>query len=203
MGKRISRITLLTREKTLAGFRVVDTTGRVFAGSGEIGLSLAHVKEVAEALEGRAQSVVRERNKDGPGPSLSSISRASNIRVFTALPVIVDDRVAAVVYASRTPQSLIKYIYNERSGLLLAAMTALLAAGVIGFVFLRTVNGPMHMLLKRTKALVMAIETRLLPFPVTARGNSRNSPKAYSRRQNSCSTDPTLYRPLPHMHHMS
>ncbi|MCP4314766.1 MAG: HAMP domain-containing histidine kinase [Hyphomicrobiales bacterium] len=164
MGARISRIANLTREKTLAGFRIVDTTGQVFAGSGEIGLSLAHVREVAEALEGEQRSVVRARTKDRPDPPLSSISRSSNIRVFTAMPVIVEGRVAAVVYASRTPQSLTKYIYNERWGILLAALSALLAAGVIGFVFLRTVNGPLHALLKRTRSLGEGDRSALAPL---------------------------------------
>lgn len=164
MGARISRIAQLTREKTLAGFRIVDTTGQVFAGSGEIGLSLAHVPEVAEALEGEQRSVVRARIKDQPDPPLSSISRSSAIRVFTAMPVIVEDRVAAVVYASRTPQSLAKYVYNDRWVFMFAALSALVAAAIIGFVFLRTVNGPMHALLKRTRSLGEGDRSALAPL---------------------------------------
>ena len=166
MGKRISRITLLTPPKRHSrDFGWLIRPEGCLRGAAKSASPWRMSRRVAEALEGRAQSVVRERSKEGPDPSLTSISRASNIRVFTALPVIVDDRVAAVVYASRTPQSLTKYIYNERSGLLLAAVTALLAAGVIGFVFLRTVNGPMHMLLKRTKALGDGDRNALAPLP--------------------------------------
>lgn len=165
MAERLSQITLLTRDKTLAGFRIIDTTGRIFAGSAERGLSLSHVPEITAALEGRAQSVVRERETDTPYPALSSDSRSSDFRVFTAMPVFVDGRVAAVVYASRTPQSLTKYIYNERAGILLAGMTALIAAAVIGFVFLRTVNGPMKTLLQRTKALGEGDREALAPLP--------------------------------------
>ncbi|MEX3008470.1 sensor histidine kinase [Hoeflea sp. TYP-13] len=153
IGPRLSKVSYLTRTKTLAGFRIVDTNGQVIAGSGEIGLSLAHIPEIAEALGGQYRSVVRTREKKNPDPPLSSISRSSDIRVFTATPVFVSGRVAAVVYASRTPQSMVKYLYNERSEVLLAGLTALLAAGVIGLVFLRTVNGPLQALLKRTKAL--------------------------------------------------
>ncbi|MEM9107502.1 MAG: HAMP domain-containing sensor histidine kinase, partial [Pseudomonadota bacterium] len=167
MAERLSQITLLTRDKTLAGFRLIDTNGLIFAGSAERGLSLAHVPEVAAALEGQAQSVVRERERedDAPYPPLSSDSRSSDFRVFTAMPVFVDGRVAAVVYASRTPQSLTKYLYDERAGILLAALTALVAAALIGFVFLRTVNRPMHTLLQRTKALGEGDREALAPLP--------------------------------------
>ncbi|MEM6462164.1 MAG: HAMP domain-containing sensor histidine kinase [Pseudomonadota bacterium] len=153
IGERLSNIAQLTSEKTLAGFRIVDATGRVFAGSGEIGHSLAHVDEVAEALEGRANSVVRAKTENKPVSLMSLVNRSADVRVFTAIPVVVDGHVAAVVYASRAPQSLAKYLSKEWTALLPAALTALLAAGVISFVFLRTVNGPMHMLLKRTRAL--------------------------------------------------
>lgn len=165
MGDRLSRVADLTREKTSADFRIVDATGRVFAGSGEIGHSLAHVGEVAEALGGRAKSVVRAKTKEVPDSLLSLINRSANIRVFTAMPVIVEGRVAAVVYASRAPQSLAMYINREWSALLPAALTALLAAGVIGFVFLRTVNRPMRTLLKRTKALGHGDRSALAPLP--------------------------------------
>ena len=165
MADRLSRVTLLTRDKTLAGFRIIDTSGRVFAGSAERGLSLAHVPEVAAALEGHPQSVVRERNLDGPYPALNSDSRSSDFRVFTAMPVFVDGHVAAVVYASRTPQSLARYVYNERAGILLAGITALITAALIGFVFLRTVSGPMHTLLQRTRALGEGDRAALAPLP--------------------------------------
>jgi signal transduction histidine kinase len=165
MADRLSQITLLTRDKTLAGFRVIDPGGRVFAGSAERGLSLAHVGEVAVALQGHPTSVVRMRDIDEPYPTLSSDSPSSGIRVFTAVPVIVAGHVGAVVYGSRTPQSLARYLYHERAGILLAGATALVAAALIGFVFLRTVNDPMQTLLKRTRALGEGDRSALAPLP--------------------------------------
>ncbi len=44
------------------------------------------------------------------------------MRVFTAMPVIVRDQVAGVVYASRTPSNVFKYLYEQRGKLVLAIL---------------------------------------------------------------------------------
>lgn len=87
---------------TLAGFKLIDPQGVAVAGSQEVGMSLAHVPEVALALSGRYASVLRQRISDQPPPSLYSLSRGTAVRVFVAMPVIVASRVAGVVYLSRT-----------------------------------------------------------------------------------------------------
>ena len=52
MGARLMPIIDETQRVTLAGFRVLDPHGTVIAGQQEIGLSLAHIEEVAAALQG-------------------------------------------------------------------------------------------------------------------------------------------------------
>ena len=66
-----------TQNVTLAGFRLLDPNGIVIAGREEIGLSLAHLQEVAEALQGRFSGVLRVRISKHDQPSLYSISRGT------------------------------------------------------------------------------------------------------------------------------
>ncbi len=94
-----------TQAVTLAGFRITDRDGTVIAGRNEIGRSLAGLPEVAAALEGRFTSVLRRRVSDEPPPALTSISRGTRVRLFAAMPILVGERVAGVVYASRTPSN--------------------------------------------------------------------------------------------------
>ena len=44
------------------------------------------------------------------------------MRVFTAMPVIVRGQVAGVVYASRTPSNVFKYLYDQRGKVALAML---------------------------------------------------------------------------------
>ncbi len=165
IGLRVTEIADRTQSITLAGFRILDPTGRVFAGGGELGLSLAHVDEVRTAMSGTYTSVVRRRSSVSAVRSLASLSRTAHFRVFTAMPVLVDERVAAVVYASRTPLNLIKYIFDERWALIMSAVSVLLAVGFLGLILLRTINGPIRQLLARTQALGAGDREALHPLP--------------------------------------
>ena len=62
IGLRVTEIAHRTQSVTLADFRILDPAGRVFAGGGEIGMSLAHVNEVRTAMSGTYSSVVRRRS---------------------------------------------------------------------------------------------------------------------------------------------
>ena len=88
-----------------------------------------------------------------PTPPLYSISRGAKIRVFVAFPVFVEDRVRGVVYASRTPDNILRTLYREREKVAAAALVALLAALVIGAVFVRTIARPMRELAQRAEAI--------------------------------------------------
>ena len=149
IGRRLLPIVEQTQKVTLAGFRILDPRGTVIVGHQELGLSLAHVEEVAVALQGRYRGALRERISAHPPPPIYSISRGTGLRVFSALPVIVDDRVAGVIYASRTPNNIFAHIYEERGKFVLAAVAVLGVTLIIGLIFSRTVTGPMHELIQR------------------------------------------------------
>jgi len=164
LGARMMPDLVRTQNLTLAGFRLLDPNGNVLGGREEIGLSLAHIEEVADALRGHFRSVLRARISSHDQPPLESISRGTKVRVFTAVPVIVRDQVAAVVYASRTPSSVFKHLYEQRRKFILAALWMILPTLLIGYVFHRTITGPMRELVDRTRALGSGNRNALLPL---------------------------------------
>ncbi|MCC8978416.1 ATP-binding protein [Bradyrhizobium acaciae] len=149
IGARLMPLVLDTQKVTLAGFRILDPQGVVIAGRQEAGQSLAHIEEVAAALRGQYSAALRIRVPDKPPPPIYSISRGVGVHVFSAMPVIVNDRVAGVIYASRTPSNIFEHLYRERGKFLLAAMAVILATIAIGLVFSRTVTRPMRELVDR------------------------------------------------------
>lgn len=153
IGELLEPIVRETQKLTLAGFRILDPRGTIITGRDDVGLSLAHVEEVAAALKGHYVSALRQRISDEPVLPVYSVSRGTGVRIFTAMPVIVDGKVAGVVYASRTPINILKYLYGERRDVFLAAAAIVLAALVVGFIFLRTITRPIHELIGRTEAI--------------------------------------------------
>jgi signal transduction histidine kinase len=164
LGMRLEPLATETQRVTLAGFRLLDAAGTVIAGREEVGLSLAHVEEVAEALKGRYVSVLRTRVSDEPPPPLYSISRGTGVRVFTAMPVAVDGRVAGVIYASRTPNNIIKHIYSERGKFILAALATMAVTLGIGVIFSRVITRPIHALVERATAIGQGDRAAMTPL---------------------------------------
>lgn len=164
IGASLSGILDSTQKTTLAGFRLLDPKGVVIAGRDEVGLSLAHVEEVREALAGRYASVLRQRIPDQPPPPLYSVSRGTKVRVFVAMPIAVDGHVAGVVYLSRTPNNIIKHLYGERGKVTLAAIAMLLGTLLIALVFLRTVSRPIYALMERTRRITAGDRDAIRPL---------------------------------------
>jgi signal transduction histidine kinase len=164
LGVRMTPDLVATQNVTLAGFRLLDPKGIVIAGREEVGLSLAHLEEVAEALQGRFSAVLRVRISKHDQPSLYSMSRGTGIRIFTAMPVMVRDQVAGVVYASRTPSNVFKYLYERRAKVALAIPFMIVPTLLMGFLFHRTITGPMRELIERTNLIGKGDRNALRPL---------------------------------------
>jgi signal transduction histidine kinase len=149
IGTRMLPVMMQTQKVTLAGFRILDPNGTVIAGRRETGMSLAHIEEVAAALQGRYRGALRVRISDKPPPPIYSISRGTGLRVFSAMPVIVDNHVAGVIYASRTPSNIFRHFYEEKGKFILAGIAVLGVTLIIGLIFSRTITRPMHELIQR------------------------------------------------------
>ncbi len=146
----LSRIALSAQEQSLAGYRILDRFGTVIAGSAEEGVYLGHIEEVALALNGDTVSVPRTRIRDAPEPLIYGLSRGTRVRIFVAMPAMVGDDIIGVVYISRTPNHIFRFLYSERANLASAALFVLISTGLIGFVFWRFISRPIHALIRRT-----------------------------------------------------
>jgi signal transduction histidine kinase len=164
LGARMMPDLIATQNVTLAGFRLLDPNGIVIAGREEIGLSLAHLEEVSEALQGRFSGILRVRISKHDQPSLYSMSRGTGMRVFTAMPVVVRDQVAGVIYASRTPSNVFKYLYEQRVKVALAILFMIVPTLLIGLLFHRTITEPMWELIERTNLIGKGDRSALRPL---------------------------------------
>ena len=152
IGRHLSIVSASAQERTLVGYRILDPFGTVIGGTGEIGLSLAHVKEVAAAMQGSPISVARVRLRETPGPAVYALSRGTSVRIFVTVPVIVESGVIGVIYLSRTPNNIFRFFYAERWSLIKAGLFMLIGALLIGFVFWRFITRPIHRLIEQTNA---------------------------------------------------
>ena len=150
IGAQLMPIILETQKVTLAGFRILDPQGVVIAGRDEVGQSLAHIEEVAAALRGQYRAVLRTRVPDKPPPPLYSFSRGLGVHVFSAMPVIVDNHVAGVIYTSRTPSNIFQHLYQERGKFIARRdRPSSWRRWRSGWSFSRTVTRPMYELIGR------------------------------------------------------
>lgn len=150
-GQRMQRILFNSQRITLAGIRILDSTGVVVAGRGELGESFAHVFEVKQALEGRYISVFRERISDEPPPSIASLSRGTGVRVFTAFPIIDRGEVYGVVYLSRTPKNILKHLYTIKEKVLLILVLLFVVTGLIVLFISSRLSRPIRELIEQSQ----------------------------------------------------
>ncbi|WP_269581359.1 ATP-binding protein [Roseibium sp. Sym1] len=164
-GAYLDQVLKDTQRLTLAGFRLLDFNGTVIAGRSENGLSLAHVEEVRRALSGQYASALRERVVDNPQP-IYSISRGTSVRVFVALPVIIDNQVAGVVYASRTPSNILKELFLKREAVFWVVVFILGATFIVGLIFVRAISGPIRALTRRSLRIGAGDRNALQPLAI-------------------------------------
>lgn len=153
IGPHLSRIAIRAQEQTLAGYRFLDRHGTVIAGSAEGGAYLGHVNEVALALNGEVTSVARTRVRESGERALYTLSQGSRVRIFVAMPAMVGEDIIGVVYLSRTPNHIFRFLYGERWNLFQAAAFVLLSTSLIGFVFWRFVTRPIRELIRHADAM--------------------------------------------------
>jgi signal transduction histidine kinase len=164
IGAELAGVIVETQTVTLAGFRLLDPRGVVIAGGGDVGRSFAQAEEVRTALAGSYASVLRQRVYTRPAPPFYSVSRGTGVRVFVAMPVTVDGRIAGAVYLSRTPNNIVKHLYGERGKVVAAALSILGVTLLIAFVAVRTISRPMHALIERTQRIAAGDASAIRPL---------------------------------------
>ena len=169
VSARLMPILLDAQRTNLAGVRLLDAQGVVTGGREDIGKSLAHVREVREALEGQYASALRERTIRRAQPALASISRGTGVRVFVAYPITDNDRLFGVILLSRTPASILEHLYGQKEKIALAAAIILLLVLLLVMLTSYSIARPLHALIAQTRRFAGGDKKSLEPLaaPVT------------------------------------
>jgi len=169
VGAKLTPILLDAQRTNLAGVRLLDAQGIVTGGREDIGKSLAHVSEVREALQGRYGSAIRERTIRRPQPALASISRGTGVRVFVAYPISAGDRLLGVIFLSRTPNSILEHLYDQKEKIALVAAVIMLLVILLVVLTSYSIARPLHALIDQTKRFASGDKKSLEPLaaPVT------------------------------------
>ena len=169
IGELMTPILFDTQHVTLSGIRLLDINGTVIAGREEIGLSLAHIPEVQQALQGFYASTIRQRISDEPPPPLYSLSRGTHIRVFVALPVLENQRLQGVIYLSRTPNNIIRHLFEVKKVVLIASLCSLLLMILLVLLVSATISRPIRELIRQTERVKQGEQKLIEPLknPVT------------------------------------
>lgn len=153
-GIRLTPILQEAQRTTLAGAQIMDYRGIVVSGVKETGLSFIHLPEIQKALDGEYASSLRKRVVELPEPPLSGISRSNTIRVFVALPVMLNNRLIGAVLLSRSPRSIVKALYDSKSTIIIAAFILISLASLLALFTSYTITRPIYALIAQTKGII-------------------------------------------------
>jgi signal transduction histidine kinase len=153
---------------TLASVRLMDSSGTVVLGRGDVGRSYAHLPEVAAAASGQTRTALRERGDYRPRYALEWLSRASNIRVHYVRPIRAGGEVVGLLMLSRSPRGLFLGIYQDRGkialGVALIFLTLLVLAGLLS----RGISQPIEALSEATQNVARGAVAVPEPPPTAA-----------------------------------
>ncbi len=117
-----------TSRTTLASIVLADASGRVLIGQ-DAGGSYAAVPEVKAALAGAPATALRHNGSYRPHYHFEWLSRASDLRIHYARPILVNGKVVGVLLLSRSSRALFRGLYEDGGKILLGV--ALIGAVLI------------------------------------------------------------------------
>lgn len=142
-----------TRQVTLSSILLLDRQGLIASEAN--GQSLAALPEVATALAGRPETVLRRNGDYRATYQFEWLSRAAAVRVHHARPVIVNGRVVGVLLLSRSARSLFKGLYADRGKILLGIAAIFMLLLVLSSVLSRGIVRPVEALARASRALAL------------------------------------------------
>jgi signal transduction histidine kinase len=151
-----------TARTTLASIMLLDRSGRIATGP-KAGWSLAAVDEVAAALRGKPATVLRHNANYQAHYAFEWLSRASDLRIHHARPVIVDGKVVGVLLLARSPRALFVGIYADRGKIALGVLLIFVALVVLSGLLSRGIVRPIEQLGEATRAVARG--GRTIPAP--------------------------------------
>jgi signal transduction histidine kinase len=164
VGQELIPVLRAAQPVTLASIRVVDPAGVIVGTTGnDLGLSLAALPEMGQALNGAPVSAMRWREHPAelvPG----GISRGSKLRVFVALPLIDGDRVVGAVMLSRTPHDLWEAIYGKRRELAALAVLLITIGAGLAIIVSRVITRPLEAVVRQARRVADGGASEIAPI---------------------------------------
>lgn len=151
-AERVAPVLAMTATTTLASIQLLDADGRIVA-RGPAGMGYAALPEVQAARAGRAVTVLRRNGSYRPRYPLEWLSRASNLRIHHARPVIVDGRVVGVLLLARSPRSLFVGLYQDRGKIAFGIVAIFVTLVVLSGLLSRGIVRPVEALRDATRAV--------------------------------------------------
>lgn len=150
-GALLTSVIKESEQVTLAGIKVLDYHGIIVATSEkDLGMTLEKLPEVQSSLEGKPKSILRWRS-DRHVFVPSFISKAAGVRVSIAIPVILENKVVGAVLLWRTPNNILKALYEWRKPVMfIAVLVIAIILGVTWLAFI-VIHRPVHQLVDQAK----------------------------------------------------
>ncbi|MDD1617149.1 MAG: two-component sensor histidine kinase, partial [Methylococcaceae bacterium NSP1-2] len=118
---------------------------------------------------GHYASIIRQRISDEPPPPLYSLSRGTHIRVFVTFPIVEKQHLQGVLYLSRTPNNIIKHLFEVQNKILTASGGLLILVIMLVLLVSATISRPIRELIRQTERVKQGEQKLIKPLknPVT------------------------------------
>lgn len=151
-GDHLRPVLRLTSRTTLASILLLDANGHILVGS-QKGASYADLPEVRSALGGGPATTLRRNGAYRQHFAIEWLSRASNLRIHHAHPILADGRVVGVLLLSRSPRVLFAGIYEDRGKIALGIVLIFATLVVLSGLLSRGIVRPVEALGEATRAV--------------------------------------------------
>lgn len=128
---------------TLASVVLLDRRGVVVRGP-DVGGDLSALPEVRQALAGRPVTTLRRNGDYRSRYPFEWLSRASDLRLHHARPIVAGGQVVGVLMLSRSPRALFRGLYEDRGKIALGIVAILGLLVVISGLISRGVTRPVE-----------------------------------------------------------
>lgn len=171
-GRDVWMVLMEAHYVTLSSIRVVDHKGIIVASTiANEGMSLRHLPEVVQALQGGTSSILRQKAEvDEGNRRFNAFERASGIRVYVTAPIIMENQVVGAALLGRTPATLREALRGKTRVLFMASAFLIFVAALVSLFMGATVSGPVSRLVHQSKLVVQGRRGVVEPLqhPVTA-----------------------------------
>ena len=163
-ARRVAPVLRQTARTTLASILLLDRQGRILDGSGSGG-SHAALPEVRAALAGSPATTLRRNADYRPDHPFAGVSRAADLLIHHARPILSDGRVVGLLLLSRAPRSLFAGIDADRGKIAFGAIAIFATLVVLSGLLSRGIVRPVEALGRATRAVAAGGGT--VPAPPT------------------------------------